>query len=379
MKKIYDYHTGKLLNESDSQQNKLNESYTINDILEDGRIELHNDVELRKRVLSPSDKPIVIWEFRGTRTAEDVVEIFEGANIEYDFVTGRELATLDDSISGTGAEYLIIDDFTYGQVNDVVDLIELVSSLNINVVLIGKCDSAVAEQLPGNTLSLVANYVYTPTYDRAVANVEDDEFAYESVTEKFAKYRKLYESDETNEEDKEDKVNEDDTDSDDNSSDDDKKDDNSSDDDKKDDDSSSDDNSDDTSSDETEDVPMTAILLTVGKDDADACKDELVDAGIPEDGIEIIDSEEDDENKKIRVDADYAFELKDYLKGKGIDLEEKIGGEIVDDSAEDSSDDDKDSDDDTTSDDDKDSNELSFDDEFGDLFADDEASADEQK
>jgi K(+)-stimulated pyrophosphate-energized sodium pump len=59
-----------------------------------------------------------------------------------------------------------------------------------------------------------------------------------------------------------------------------------------------------------------------------------VEAGIPEDGIEILDGEDDDENAKLRVDADHALELKDYLKGKGIDLEEKIGGEIVDDSEE---------------------------------------------
>ena len=46
----------------------------------------------------------------------------------------------------------------------------------------------------------------------------------------------------------------------------------------------------DADADDTEDVPMTAVLLTVNKDDADKCKDEMIDAGIAEDDIEILDA-----------------------------------------------------------------------------------------
>ena len=87
----------------------------------------------------------------------------------------------------------------------------------------------------------------------------------------------------------------------------------------------------DADADDTEDVPMTAVLLTVNKDDADKCKDEMIDAGIAEDDIEILDAEDDEDTVKIKVDVNSVHELKDYLSGKGIDLEEKIGGEIIDD------------------------------------------------
>ena len=115
---------------------------------------------------------------------------------------------------------------------------------------------------------------------------------------------------------------------------------------------------------------MTAIVLTVKKDDVDKCKEELVDAGIPEDAITEVDTEDDDENGKLKVDADYALELKDYLKGKGIDLEEKIGGEIIDDSAEDSDKGEGKEGDDKSSEEGKDDDEADFDSEFGDLFGD---------
>ena len=125
---------------------------------------------------------------------------------------------------------------------------------------------------------------------------------------------------------------------------------------------------------------MTAVVLTVGKDDADKCKDEMIEAGIAEDDIEIIDGE-DEENSKIKVDVNSVKELKDYLKGKGIDLEEKIGGEIVDDEeGDDNKDDDKEGDD---KEDDKDGKEGGDDDienmDFGDLFGDDDESSDEGK
>jgi hypothetical protein len=218
----------------------------------------------------------------------------------------------------------------------------------------------------------------------------------ESVSSKFAKYRKLYEA--AHAELNEAEALNDDKDEDDGGDDDfsdifgdtdssDKDDDNT--DDKGDD--SGDDNGDDDkdkNSDEdsdNEDVPMTAVVLTVKKDDADKCKDEMVEAGIAEDDIEIIDSDdEDDENSKIKVDVNSVKELKDYLKGKGIDLEEKIGGEIVDDDEDSDSKDDEDKDDDSKEDDkegkdDKGGEDDFADMDFGDLFGDDEESSDENK
>ena len=130
----------------------------------------------------------------------------------------------------------------------------------------------------------------------------------------------------------------------------------------------------DADADDTEDVPMTAVLLTVNKDDADKCKDEMIDAGIAEDDIEILDAEEDEDTVKIKVDVNSVHELKDYLSGKGIDLEEKIGGEIIDDEeGEEKKDDDAAKDDKEKKDGDE---EDPFSDmDFGDIFGDDEEGA----
>ena len=130
----------------------------------------------------------------------------------------------------------------------------------------------------------------------------------------------------------------------------------------------------DADADDTEDVPMTAVLLTVNKDDADKCKDEMIDAGIAEDDIEILDAEEDEDTVKIKVDVNSVHELKDYLSGKGIDLEEKIGGEIIDDEEGEEKEDDAAAEDGEEK---KDSDEEdSFADmDFGDIFGDDEEGA----
>ena len=175
---------------------------------------------------------------------------------------------------------------------------------------------------------------------------EMDKIVGESVSSKFAKYRKLYEdaSDVLNEkgedEDDEDSEGKEDKDAD---------------------------------SDDTEDVPMTAVLLTVNKEDADKCKDEMIDAGIAEDDIEILDAEEGEDTVKIKIDVNSVHELKDYLSGKGIDLEEKIGGEIIDDEEGEEKDKGDESKDDKEK---KDGDEEdSFDDiDFGDIFGDDEES-----
>lgn len=195
---------------------------------------------------------------------------------------------------------------------------------------------------------------------------EMDKIVGESVSSKFAKYRKLYE-------DASDVLNEKGEEEDDDFSDifgDDKEDDEPSD--KGDEDSEGKEDK-DADSDDTEDVPMTAVLLTVNKEDADKCKDEMIDAGIAEDDIEILDAEDDEDTVKIKIDVNSVHELKDYLSGKGIDLEEKIGGEIIDDEEDEKKDkDDKSKDDKEKKDGDE---EDSFDDiDFGDIFGDDEES-----
>ena len=101
------------------------------------------------------------------------------------------------------------------------------------------------------------------------------------------------------------------------------------------DDTKADDNAD--NEEEYEDVEMKAVVLTVLKKDLDKVKEELVDAGISEDNIDMPDCEDakDDDECEIRIDAEVVAELAEYLKGKGIDLEEEIGGEIVDTAEED--------------------------------------------
>ena len=201
---------------------------------------------------------------------------------------------------------------------------------------------------------------------------ETDNIVGESVSSKFAKYRKLYEdaSDVLNEkgEEKEDDYSDifgDDEDKPADKGDKDTED--------KEDDKEEDKNADD---DDTEDVPMTAVLLTVNKDDADKCKDEMIDAGIAEDDIEILDAEDDEDTDtvKIKVDVNSVHELKDYLSGKGIDLEEKIGGEIIDDEE------DKEKEDDSATEDgekkkDDDEDDPFSDMDLGDIFGDDDEGA----
>lgn len=193
---------------------------------------------------------------------------------------------------------------------------------------------------------------------------EMDKIVGESVSSKFAKYRKIYEA-------AAEVLNEKGEEEDDDFSDifgDDKGDEEAKDKD------SEEKKDKDADADDTEDVPMTAVLLTVNKDDADKCKDEMIDAGIAEDDIEILDAEDDEDTVKIKVDVNSVHELKDYLSGKGIDLEEKIGGEIIDDEeGEEKEDDDAAKDDKEKKDGDEDDPFSDMD--FGDIFGDDEEGA----
>ena len=173
-------------------------------------------------------------------------------------------------------------------------------------------------------------------------DIDDEDNTNESVAERFARLRKMFESDDSDDES-------DDSDDD-------------SDDEEKNDKDGSDDTSDE-NSEEDEDEEMKAVIITVKKGDEDKCKDELIDAGISEDDIEILEADEDANNIDIRIDVNAVMELKDYLSKKGIDLEKEIGGEIVSD--EDSEDSDEENDDENKEDD----NEEEFDfDNLGDIF-----------
>jgi hypothetical protein len=192
------------------------------------------------------------------------------------------------------------------------------------------------------------------------AQIRSYESKNESVAERFAKLRKMFES--------EDDADENSDDNNDEGSEDDpgakeagEKEDNS---DKK----SDDEKSDDEKSDDEEEEDMKAVIITVKKGDEDKCKDELIDAGIAEDDIEILDADDDAENIDIRIDVNSVMELKDYLDKKGIDLEKEIGGEIVsDDEDSDSDDSDENKEDDDENKEGGDEEEFDFD-NLGDIF-----------
>lgn len=204
-----------------------------------------------------------------------------------------------------------------------------------------------------------------------------------SVASRFAKYRKLYEEESVAEDDS---VTEDDKEEDEKASD---NEDNSENGDKEDD-------KDDKGNDEEEEQDeLTAIIIEVAKGDEDKAKDELIEAGVDEDDIEILsdeenkdddkkeddeqnededeteDSEDSEETVKIKIAVDSFDALKEYLEGKGFDLEEELGGEIVSDEDGEKSDDNE-----------PDSDEENMDDAFAgfdDLFADDNGDEAEEK
>lgn len=354
MKRIYDYHTGKLIKESANTlgKNRLYEGASFDvDIIENAksvyRVQSNYNsrvLYLKKLVLSPSEKPIAIWEFTGNFCAREIEKICDAAGLDYCSVSAKSLrGSIKDIYNNE--KFIIVDDFTYGQTGAVEDLIfDLIDLSKVaQVVCVGKISNRNNDIFVEDLCAEFNNFVYSTADDT------DDNVAYESVSDKFAKYRKLYEAEDSEDDSSDEAGDGEGTEN--------------SDEEGKDEPKDGDGNSED---DDTEDVPMTAIVLTVKKDDVDKCKEELVDAGIPEDAITEVDTEEDDENGKLKVDADYALELKDYLKGKGIDLEEKIGGEIIDDSTEDSDDD---GDKEKKKDDEEGSEEGGdFDAEFGDLF-----------
>jgi hypothetical protein len=188
------------------------------------------------------------------------------------------------------------------------------------------------------------------------AQIRSYESKNESVAERFAKLRKMFES-EDDADDNNDEGSEDDPDAKEAG----EKEDTS-------DEKSDDEKSDDDKSDDEEEEEMKAVIITVKKGDEDKCKDELIDAGIAEDDIEILDADDDAENIDIRIDVNSVMELKDYLDKKGIDLEKEIGGEIVsDDEDSDSDDSDENKEDDDENKEGGDEEEFDFD-NLGDIF-----------
>jgi len=183
----------------------------------------------------------------------------------------------------------------------------------------------------------------------------------ESVAERFSRLRQMFESDNLNEKDDDDDENVEGSSEDPDAKETGEPDDNN---DEKDDDN---DNNNDNEEDSDEDQDMKAVIITVKKGDEDKCKDELVDAGIAEDDIEILEAGEDDENVDIRIDVNSVMELKDYLEKKGIDLEKEIGGEIVTDDEEGEGDEEGDEDKDGEGEGEGDEEDFDFD-NLGDIF-----------
>lgn len=137
---------------------------------------------------------------------------------------------------------------------------------------------------------------------------KEDKPVKESVTSAFAKYRKMFEAEESEDETKntedepanEEPENEpvDDTNTDDN---------------------------------EYEDIDMKAVVLTVLCKNVEEVKNAMVEAGVAEDDITLPETDdcEDDDKVEIKVDVKSIDALKSYLEGVGIDIEKELDGEIV--------------------------------------------------
>lgn len=175
----------------------------------------------------------------------------------------------------------------------------------------------------------------------------------ESVISSFRSRRRLFESDDENEnDDNDDLLNSDDENSDNL------------------DDEAIDNSADD--KDEYEDVEMKAVVLTVLKKNVDTVKNAMTEAGVNEDDInidEMDDDASDDDKVDIRVEVNSIDALTKYLESVGINLEDELGGEVVSSGDEDDSDNsDEDNSDDSNA---NDSDDEFSDADFDDLFAED--------
>lgn len=101
------------------------------------------------------------------------------------------------------------------------------------------------------------------------------------------------------------------------------------------------------SDEETEEIDLPAVVITIKKDALDKCKEDMIAAGVEESDIEELESDDEDSDEvDLKVDTNSILALKDYLKDKGIDLEEKLGIEIQEEPDEDDEEGKKDGDDD---------------------------------
>ena len=107
---------------------------------------------------------------------------------------------------------------------------------------------------------------------------------------------------------------------------------------------SEDDNDEETTDDSESDEEITLASIIIEVTDVDAVIEELKEYKIPEDAIKIVEKDEDEDEGKIKIDADYITELGEYCKTKGWDLEEALGGTIVKDDEDGDDDSDMDSD-----------------------------------
>ena len=302
--------------------------------------------------------------------AADICEIAEENNIDV-YLDSEEIVTEDPAEICDLLAETVNDDSTYVKWCKFIDNVLQISLGGISFIFVfnDEGSSALIDTL--GELGIDHELSDELSGEEPVDESARVEKMQESVANRFARYRRMYESDDDKDGGSDSAGEEDDffsdADSDDASADDSDKDEDK---------DASDDKSDSKDKEDDEDIPMTAIVLTVNKDDAEKCKDEMIDAGIDEDDIEILDSDDDDETTEIKVDANSVMALKDYLDGKGIDLEEKIGGEIVDDNDEDKEDNEDGEaagdEGDKDSDKDKDDSFADFtEDDLDDLFADD--------
>ena len=321
MRRVYNYNTRKLYESAD---------------------EINYFVNIEQKMLKDYDFD----------TDPDMDELIENGAIDTTYITRDEAADAIDSLIQKWCGVVGIEKRAFKVLNDG-DVIRYILSPYIEFDFTIESDAQPIEENPEVEVEPVG----------------------ESVSSRFAKLRSLFESDDEDEK----RVDEGEEKSDDEKSDDEdkfdeeeeKKDDDE--DEKKDDEEGDEDEKKD--DEEEDDIEMKAVVITVNKGDEDKCKEELIKAGIEEEDIEIEEAEEDDDTVKIRIDVNSIMELKDYLSGKGIDLEKEIGGEIVDDSGEEEAEEDEEDEEndgeedgeDKKDDEDEDGGDIDFN-NLGDLF-----------